>query len=112
MLSYHRSRRVRITPRFWISVVQTVAIAAPPFHPPPLLVGDWRLVKWIAVDGAGFFRSDGSVGYHVGLYDPVGGGKPLFCPQWVDNQQVAESYGVWQLLKWARVRKIPQLAMM
>ena len=112
LLSYQRSRRVRVTPRFWISVVQAVAIAAPAFHPPPLLVGDWRLVKWIAVDGAGFFRGDGSVGYRVGLYDPVGGARPLFCPHWVDNQQVAELYGVWQLLKWARVRKIPQLAMM
>ena len=112
LLSYNRARRVRVTPWFWISVVQAVAVAAPAFHPPPLLAGDWRLVKWIAVDAAGFFPRDGSVGYRVGLYHPVGGARPWFCPRWVDNQQVAELYGVWQLLKWARVRQIPQLAMM
>ena len=34
------------------------------------------------------------------------------CPQLVDTQQLAELYGVWQLVKWAQRRKISQFSML
>ena len=48
-----------------------------------------------------------------GSLTPKGGGaRALVCPGWVDNQQIAELYGVWMLLKLAVPRQLPQVLML
>ena len=110
-LYWGRSDWIKVTPRFWISLLSAALIVIPPFSVPRNLVSCWRLVKWISVDAAVFQLPCGSERYRVGIFDPVGGGKALICPYWVNTQQVAELYGVWMLIKEAVRRKIPQVSM-
>ena len=43
---------LKVTPRTRISPVTAALVVLPGFNVPPLLVGDWKFVKWIAVDAA------------------------------------------------------------
>ena len=54
-------------------------------------------MKWPSVDAAEFV-SDFGLRYRVGLFDGCTGWV-YDCPDWVINQQVAELYGVWILVR-------------
>ena len=50
--------------------------------------------------------------YRIGIFDPGEGARALVCSAWVDNQQIAESCGVWMPLKLAVRRHLPQILML
>ena len=84
-----------------------------PVFSAPVVVSDWKVVKWLPVDAAGFRLSCGAERFRVGIYDPRGGGgTALVCPYWVNTQQVAQLYGLCMLIKDAVRRKLPRVAML
>ena len=101
-----------MTPRLWLSLASAAFVACPPFCVLELLVSNWRYVKWISVDAAEFWDASGMKRYRIGMFDPVGGGRALMCPNWVNTQLVAELYGVWMLIQCAVKRNLPQVVML
>ena len=87
-------------------------VATPPFRVPDCYVREWLFVKWISVDAAEFMSRSSAKLYRIGIFDPGGGAWALVFPKWVDNQQVAELYGVRMMLKAAMRRKLPQVLML
>ena len=103
---------LHVTRGMWLALVSAMLIATPPFCAPDCYVRDWLFVQWISVDAAEFMSRFGVKLYRIGIFDPAGGARALVCPQWVDNQQVAELYGFWMMLKVAVRRKLPQVLML
>ena len=103
---------LNVTQGMWLALVSAMFVATPPFRAPDCYVKDWLFIKWISVDAAEFLSRLGVKLYRIGIFDPAGGARALVCPRWVDNQQVAELYGVWMMLKIAVRRKLPQVLML
>ena len=86
---------LRVAQGMWLSLVSAMFVATPPFGVPDCFVHNWLLLKWIFADAAEFVAASGKTMYRIGIFDPGGGGaRALVCPAWVDNQQIAELYGV------------------
>ena len=103
---------LNVTQGMWLALVSAIFVATPPFRAPDCYVKDWLFIKWISVDAAEFLSRSGVKLYRIGIFDPAGGARALVCPRWVDNQQVAELYEVWMMLKIAVRRKLPQVLML
>ena len=111
-LTGSQSGWLRVTPSMWNALVSAMFVATPPFRVPDCCVRDWLVIKWISVDAAEFLSRSGNTLYRIGIFDPGGGARALVCPAWVDNQQVAELYGVWMMLQLTVRRKLPHVLML
>ena len=110
LLAFGRSDCVRVTYNMWRSMVTATFFAIPTFRIPRVLSPSWMFVKWLSV-GAAEYLSRWGLRYRVGLFD----GRPgqvFECPSWVVNQQVAEIFGVWMLVRKAARAKFSQVCML
>ena len=110
LLAFGRAEYIRGTYNMWRSVVTVAFFAISTFRVPKILSPDWKLVKWLSVDAAEFLSEFG-VRYTVGLFDGRVG-HVFECPDWVVNQQVAELYGVWILVRKVARAKFSQVCML
>ena len=85
---------LRMTQGMWLLLVSAMFVATPPFRVPTCFVRNWLFLKGLSVDAAEFIL--GWARSYTGLefLTQGGGARALVCPNWVDNQQVAELYGV------------------
>ena len=79
------------------------------FRVPKILSSSWMTIKWLAVDAAEVQLPVG-MRYRVGIFDGAAG-TVSHCPAWVKNQQVAELYGTWILIRRAARARLSQCAM-
>ena len=110
LLAFGRSDYVRATYNMWRSLVTATFFAIPTFRIPRVLSPSWMFVKWLSMDTAEYVSSWG-MRYRVGLFDGKSG-QVFECPNWVVNQQVAKTFGVWNLIRMEARKKFGRVCML